>query len=606
MAPRHLILTGGGRGRPGAARIALMAPVLAALGGCASSPPPAASAPPAARQAAIVAEAAGSRESAPAHPGGDVAVLRAQVLQALKRHDVAAARDGAQRLVLQDPRDGPAHLMLALALHLAGDPASLDQAQVAYGAARGLGADGGWASLLAGLAAMERNQPALALEAFAAAALQQPDEAQAFEGLAAAAYAEGRLPLAQAAAERALALSPASRTAWRLAALAAAAAGDAGASQRLMARAPASADAEERTWLARRSHLLVRTAASDAPATVAAPAGARAGDATRDGAGGGAATDAEPLRQLTVDVTLILADSRASRAYGVNLLDGLAASFQGSRSSNFTQTDGGPSSGTVTLTRAIGIPALNYNLNIFNRGNRHYEMLARPTLTAHLGQESSFFVGEQLAVQVSGVNSGSLEKLDVGVSLKLTPTEIRADGATFKISADRSFFSDQGIGTFAQGIATFKQNVSATAEVRFGQTLILSGLTETVSDGNRSRVPLVGEIPGPDLLFSRQTHTQRERSVLVLVTPSRPQGLARGGSTPPAALQRLLRLWDDALSPRSDLDTLVRRLSEKRSFERVQPRDTRLGSLREGGLLPRVLGELQPGAQEASPRSSPT
>jgi tetratricopeptide (TPR) repeat protein len=553
------------------------------LGGCASVALPGHPAPGGGPLAATTPAAAALSPT----------TIHQAVLAALLRGDAANARSQAQTLVLADPRSAQAHLMLGAAHHLAGDTGSLDQALTGYGAARQLGGDGAWAPLLAGLAALQRQQSADALEHFAAAALANPDQALAFEGLAAA-YAEGRLPLADAAAQRARSLQQGSAPGWRLAALSAAAAGQADRVADLLRQGPVGTTPAQQQWLVQRCAILLRTASLDGPGLL----GGVGADSGAD-SGGAADAKAEPKvfeaapNQVTVDVTLILADDKRSKSYGVNLLDGLTSVFSAGRNGSFSSANGAGFTGANTITRAISLPALTYNLNIFNRGSRYYEMLARPSLTAFQGQESNFFVGEQLAVQVSGNNSAALEKLDVGVALKINPSEIRADGATFRVEANRSFFSDQGIGSFAQGVATFKQSVAATADVRFGETLILSGLTESVTDGNQSAVPGLGDVPGPDLLFSRQTQLKRERSVLILVTPSRPAGLLRGRA-PSAALDKLVQLWDTVLEPRTGLDALAQRIARAPKFSRAAQGDVVARQIDDPLLMNSLVAALQP------------
>lgn len=572
--------------RPETLTVSVAAAAALLLGGCSTVPVGGSNAPD------PTTTATGQREAAPS--------LWKSARAALTRGDASSARLAAERLVLMDPRSARAHLLLGAAYHLAGDPTSLDHALTGYGAARHLAGDDFWAPMLAGLAAMERSESDRALEQFAAAALAEPDIAWPFEGLAAAAYVQGQLDLAEAAANRALSLAKDSVPAWRMAILSAAGAGRVDTVRTLLDQPPPTARESDRTWLQNRSKTLLRTASLDASNRSDAVLTAQSVEPPT------AQSKSEGQRpfvhgnQVTVDVTLILADDRQTRAYGVNLLDGLTSAFSFGRSGSFSSANGGPYTGTTTLTRAINLPALTYNLNIFNRGNRFYEMLARPSLTAHLGQESTFFVGEQLAVQVSGVNTSSLEKLDVGVTLKINPSEIREDGATFKISADRSFFSDQGVGSFAQGIATFKQSVAATADVRFGQTLILSGLTESVTDSASSRVPVLGDIPGPDVLFSRQTQVKRERSVLVLVTPSKPQGVNRG-STGGQALQRLLTLWDTVLEPQSGLNALTQRLARSPRFSRAAQGDVQVRRLSEPELLQSMLTAIDGEASNDRP-----
>jgi hypothetical protein len=226
----------------------------------------------------------------------------------------------------------------------------------------------------------------------------------------------------------------------------------------------------------------------------------------------------QSTNQMGVEVTLILSDDRKGSSYGLNLLDGLSLQYSAERVFSSTR-DGILNQQQTQITRSVRIPEINYNLNLFNRSDRWYEVVARPSITAIEGTTSKFFVGEQIIVQTSGVNVTSIESLDIGVGLQLTPQQIREDGAVLSIQAERSFFSDQTVGTFIQQLPTFKQRVEATADVKFGESLVLSGLSERVRDGNKSRTPGLGDIPGVDLLFSRSSNLERTRSVIVLITP---------------------------------------------------------------------------------------
>jgi len=532
---------------------------------------------------------------------GVPAVNRA--LKALRRGDAATARDAAQQLVLADPRSSQAHMLLAASYHLAGDAESLDLALSGYSAARQFAGSSVWPPLLAGMAALQRSRPEQAMEHFASAVLADPDQALAFEGLAAAAYATGQIELAQTAAERARQLSTDSAIGWRMATLSAAGQGDSLRVNSLLTQTPALLPAVERQWVAQRSQTLLRTAAIDQRVALASGGtqeGPQPETLTGDASGTAAPQPVSAPDQITVDVTLILVDHADTKSYGVNLLDGLQGIFGVGRAFAAASTDGGPHTTQTTITRAIRTPDITYNLNIFNGRNRSYEVIARPSLTAFLGEQSTFFVGEQIFVSVSGVNAAQVEKIDVGVALKILPNEIREDGARFRVEADRSFFSDQPIGSFAQGVATFKQNVAATADVRFGETLILSGLSESVTDGQRSRTPVLGDIPGLNVLFSQQSRLARSRSVLVLVTPSRPAAMARTATVAPA-VQRLTELWDTVIERQHGLEALTERIQRSRKFTRAAAGDISVRSIGD----PQVLVPLLASLSEASATPPP-
>ena len=516
--------------------------------------------------------------------------LYSTAINALRTGNASAARDAAQRLVLADPRSHEAHLLLAASHQLAGDPTSLDLAISGYKASKQFSASNTWASLLAGMASLQRKEPQKALDFFADAIMADPDQPIAFEGLAAAAYASGRLELAQASAKHALALDPNSAIGWRLAVLSAAAKGDQAQVNTMLATPPSTLSATDQNLVTQRSNVLLRTAAFETTSASELPAT----EATQNELVTASPVNHKPAEvmpgasnQLTVEVTLILSDLRDTTKYGVNLLDNLQSIYSIGRSNTLTSKGSGDDTvvdKAVTITRAIKTPDLSYNLNIFNRGKRIYEVIARPSLTAFAGEPSSFFVGEQLKVGVSGVNTSSLESVDVGVSLKVTPNQIRTDGAQFRIEADRSFFGDQGAGKFSESVALYKQSVSATADVRFGETLILSGLSEAVTDGQESGVPILGDIPGTNLLFHNEAYLKRGRSVLVLVTPSLPVALERTREVSPA-LSKLVEMWDTVIERQHGLVPLTARLQKSRIFTRMAADDIAVRTISDNQLL---------------------
>ncbi len=543
------------------------------LSGCGGMPRRDAPAPAAIRDAAAL----------------DPAALKAQALRAMRAGDAAQARQTAELLLMRDMRAPRSHLLLGAAHQLQDDPALTELAGSGFESATRLGDAGPWPHYLAGVDLMRQHRHDAAAEAFARAVMADPGASWAYEGLAAAAYLSGDLTLAQAAAAQARQLDPQSPGAWRTAVLTAAGGNERDTTQSLLAAAPAALPAVEREWIAARATTLLRTSAVD-----------RVDPANAADTGNAGTLPAVAQKQLSIDVTLILGDLRQSRGYGVNLLESLQLQFGKTENRQRVTTDAG-SALTTSITRLIRIPDITYNLNILNRGRRQYEVIARPSLSAFLGEQSTFFVGEQLNVAVSGVNFAQLEKIDVGVGLKITPAEIRTDGARFRVEADRSFFSDQGVGSFSQQLATFKQSVAATADVRFGETLVLSGLSESVNDGNESGVPVLGDIPGVDLLFNRKTDQRRQRSVIILVTPSTPLGLPTASSRGDA-VNRLVQLWDTLIEPAHGLNALSARIQSRRFFTRGSVGDVQARDLRDPALMREFLASLGDAGAAPPPR----
>lgn len=539
--------TTGRRARPTLAIVACTAALAAALGACSTAAP------------SRSAGAAAPPESARA---------------ALERGDWAAAQAPLAALLRRDLRNGYLQFLNALnyeQLAVGGDQEQRDLAAVGYENALQFTPQNYWAQLMAGYLQLQHGDYDRAQALFAGAALDQPQRWEAFYGLGVASYYRTDLPLLRLAAQRSLQLAPERSEALRLAAYALALEGDPQAQPLASAaarKAGLPADDEGARYLLRRVDELVqqnRIALAD----------------TAPEHGVGDSPTVLP-QQMVADVTIILSSVVDGHNYGVNLFDSLQLQYgygnTYTRQSVTTDTDGVLSrvrQSSRAITSGISIPQLTYSLNLFNKSNQYYGVVARPSLTAFLGRESEFFAGRTINVAVSGINVGDLQPIDVGVRLNLSPEEISRERVRFRVRAARSFLSRETVGSFQQSLTTFQQLVQTTAELEFGQTLILSALSESVTDTGTSKVPLLGDTPGLDLLFKNDNGLKRQETLLILVTPSLPTGLR----LPPDAARRargvqdLLRYWHDIVDPNSDVEAIVKRLQGRRPFRKPEPGD---------------------------------
>lgn len=523
--------------------------------------------------AACASPSAAAAAATPAAAGSPASRAIDAVADALRRNDLRAARDAAADGLQRNPHDARLQFLNGLTYHLAaerGDASAYDLARVGYESSLRFDPNDFWPSYMLGALELERANWPEAQARFATALLRRPDDARALAGLATASYYAGDAALASLAGERAASLSPRDPRVLRIAAMSQAAAGDdAGAARFLKAYAAAGGDAAPA--LGERLEGLRRTAALD-ERPLAAP---------------GASEPAAPPDQMLAEVTIILTEDTHNTGRGLNLLDGLRLQFGYDNTS--VDVSGHPlDTFQRTVTHKIALPEVDYNLNIFNRSGESYHVLARPTLSAYLGEPSDFFAGRVVSVQVSGVNLASLQSIDAGVSLRLTPQKMTGERVKFRIEATRSFFSPLQFGSFPNELSVFKQQVAATAELEYGQTLILSGLSEAVYDGTRNDTPGLGDVPGVRLLFSRHETQQRQTSVLILVTPLRSMSVSLPRRTDRQGdADRITRLWTSLVDPQSDMAAVTARLSQAHVFSRAERGDIALGGAQE----PRLLGD---------------
>ena len=237
---------------------------------------------------------------------------------------------------------------------------------------------------------------------------------------------------------------------------------------------------------------------------------------------------------VMLDVAIIATEEDDNDTFGVNLLEGLRIQFGNQLgtpgySRQITQNSDllNPlfDSATKQITRVIEIPSIAYTLNIANAQDRRNEVLARPSLVALAGQTSTFFSGtDVIGAAVSTGQGGSVQvQKEAGVKLSLLP-EFLPDGLIkIQVTAERTFLTNPNSNVlFDFRLDTSKTIVNANVAMKFGETLILSGLSERNIEVDNSGVPGLRDVPLVQYLFSRQTKRDFHKSVLILITPRRP------------------------------------------------------------------------------------
>jgi type II secretory pathway component GspD/PulD (secretin) len=238
---------------------------------------------------------------------------------------------------------------------------------------------------------------------------------------------------------------------------------------------------------------------------------------------------------VVVDVVMISSEELLGANKGINLLSGLKLQFGGQQGgaawSHFTDTLDTETTVagdilhivTDSITNAVSIPALSYSLNIFNTYDQRNEILARPSLVALDGQRSDFFSGTELNAAAVSEGLGGLPiqiEKEIGVKLGVTPLFLEDGRLQIMIQAERTFLRTPSSDVnFTFRIETSKTTLSANVVMRFGETLILSGLSEREREVGRDGVPLLQDMPIIQYGFSQRTNREFQKSMLILLTP---------------------------------------------------------------------------------------
>jgi len=246
-------------------------------------------------------------------------------------------------------------------------------------------------------------------------------------------------------------------------------------------------------------------------------------------------------KMAVVDVVILSTEEDNTHAMGVNLLDGLKIQFGNpstltpgySRTYNRTRdnivpdpTVSATNQSTTVVTRMINMPAVTYSLNIANANVKRNEVLARPTLVALGNQTSNFFSGVDVNAAAVSNGQGSAVQIqkEVGVKLSVTPEFLPDNQIKLNIAAERTFLANPNSSVvFDFRLDTTKTMVNANVVMKFGETLILSGLSERDQSKGRDGVPVLQDVPIVQYLFSRNVERDYYKSVLILLTPRRAQ-----------------------------------------------------------------------------------
>lgn len=246
-------------------------------------------------------------------------------------------------------------------------------------------------------------------------------------------------------------------------------------------------------------------------------------------------------KMVVVDVVMILTEENMATSRGVNLLTGLHLQFGDSstpayqRKSTKTFVDGvGKTEETIgysenrAITNALTIPAISYTLNIMNANEQRNEILARPTLVALAGETSEFFSGVDLtaAAVAQGTQGGEAVRIqkEIGVKLLISPSFIDSNHLKLNVTAQRSFLNTPSTDVdFAYKLETTLNKVTASVVMRYGETLILGGLSEKETEKTSDGVPGLQDLPVLQYVFSQNTKRDYQKSVLILLTPHPPQ-----------------------------------------------------------------------------------
>lgn len=143
--------------------------------------------------------------------------------------------------------------------------------------------------------------------------------------------------------------------------------------------------------------------------------------------------------------------------------------------------------------------------------------LATPKLLALENQEATTNIGDKLGYRltttINNVTSESIEFLETGVILRVTPS-VDSDGRI--VMRVRPEVSSGSVQAGIPSKKTTEVNTQMVAED--GQAILIAGLIKTSEGRRRIGVPLLGDVPGIGKLFSSNEKTGSSTETIVMIT----------------------------------------------------------------------------------------
>jgi general secretion pathway protein D len=148
-------------------------------------------------------------------------------------------------------------------------------------------------------------------------------------------------------------------------------------------------------------------------------------------------------------------------------------------------------------------------------------IVSKPRISAQSGTTARIVTGDALpiltSIALSGVNAvqQQVQYVNVGVTLQIAP-RVSDDGFV----TSHVFAVVSSVTGYSQGYPTISQREATTsATVKDGDIFVIGGLTQESTIANRSKLPLLGDIPLVGKVFDTEHTSKTKRDLYIVVTP---------------------------------------------------------------------------------------
>jgi len=320
----------------------------------------------------------------------------------------------------------------------------------------------------------------------------------------------------------------------------------------------------------------------------------------------------KPGRQVMIAVVLAEVQLGDELALGVKWGPGVAPTNPNNAVSVAGGSNGPIFSGTKTgifppdLTTSVLNFALNVNVVLQAlAAETNVRILQQPRIFTSDNKEAKFFQGQDIPFQASslsnlntggGVNA-TFEQIPVGIGLNVRPRITKDANVNMQIEvllSNQNRTSPQGVG--GNPIIDRRQT-NTTVTVKNGQTIVISGIRTESEAKSKTKVPLLGDVPVLDWVFSSTEDVTSTSELVLFITPVVVDNPDENDTNYNVNERERLRTLE------RPLDTKVQELQRKAGLNKAADEAAPASSPEAAPLPP--LEDSMPAPSPAAPQPSP-
>ena len=188
------------------------------------------------------------------------------------------------------------------------------------------------------------------------------------------------------------------------------------------------------------------------------------------------------------------------------------------------------STSTSTSTSTINFPVSGVPGNIGAvlqalDSNDLLNVLSTPNILTSDNKEAEIVVGSNVPFQgsstiTSGLSTTSIERKDVGITLKIKPQISEGDYIRLDLNQEISAIGATiTVGNGTTDRITTKRSAKTSIVVKDNETIVIGGLIQDQDEDVVTKVPFLGDIPGLGWLFKTKSKTKTKTNLMILLTP---------------------------------------------------------------------------------------